>query len=163
MNENQFLKKNSKLIRYTQIPSCLLKSNLNSTTLIIYSVLLGRAMLSLKNGWTDEFGNVFIRYKNSSLAQDVGKSVSTVKSALKELEANNLIVRRRVDATTKNIFVKVPMECVIEDKLTAYEPENKPGRSQKTGFTVADKSPTNKYKDTNNISNKYCKRGGESF
>ena len=95
--------------------------------------------------------------------QDVGKSISTVKSALKELEANNLIVRRRVDATTKNIFVKVPMECVIEDKLTAYEPENKPGRSQKTGFTVANKSPTNKYKDTNNISNKYCKRGGESF
>ena len=158
-----FLTRNLKLIRYTQIPSCLLKSNLNSTTLIIYSVLLGRAMLSLKNGWTDEFGNVFIRYKNSSLAQDVGKSISTVKSALKELEANNLVVRKRVDAITKNIYVKVPKECIVTDNPTAYAPENKLGRSQKTGFTVANKSPTNKYKDKNYISNKYCKRGGESF
>lgn len=108
MNENQFLKKNSKLIRYTQIPSCLLKSNLNSTTLIIYSVLLGRAMLSLKNGWTDEFGNVFIRYKNSSLAQDVvnrrwesGKpmivTTNLTLDEVKEIQDDNMMKRRIYD------------------------------------------------------------------
>lgn len=163
MKENVFLKKNSKLSQYIPVPSNLINGKLGSTTLIIYGTLISRALLSMKNGWVDDSGNVYVRYTNNNLATDTGKSISTVKESLKELEANDLIVRKRIDATTKNIYVKVPSECVGASNLATERSENKPVSGQKTGFVVDGKSATNKYNKRFNISNKYVRQEGESF
>lgn len=163
MDKNVFLKKDSKLSQYVPVPSCLVNSNLSSTTLLIYGTLVSRALLSMKNGWVDEAGNVYIRYTNNNLANDTGKSLSTVKESLKELETNDLIVRKRINATTKDIFVKVPSECVGASNLATKRSENKPLTGQKSGFSMGGKSATNKYNKRFNISNKYVRQEGESF
>lgn len=63
MTEKKYLRKDSRLFHYTPLPVSLLHENIGSTALIIYSVLLGRAMLSLKNGWIDEMGNIYKIHK----------------------------------------------------------------------------------------------------
>lgn len=162
MTENKYLRKDSRLFHYTPLPVSLLHENIGSTALIIYSVLLGRAMLSLKNGWIDEMGNVYIRYTNKSLAEDVGRSVSTVKSALHELEVSDLIVRKRVNLTTKNIFVKVPECCLRGENLPVIRTDNNPQSGRNSDLCMGEKQTANKKKNKN-ISSKYQRQEGESF
>lgn len=80
------LTKNSRLGMYIPVPVCLLTTPLSSTTLLIYGSLLNRAMLSQKNDWVDESGEIFVCFSIKEIASYVGRGISTVKAALKELE-----------------------------------------------------------------------------
>lgn len=50
--------------------------------------------MSQKNGWIDEKGHVYIRYSNEQLAEDMGKSLSTIKNSMKELTEQGFWVLR---------------------------------------------------------------------
>lgn len=89
--ENRYLRKDDKLNNFIPIPLSLLDSKLSSTTLLVYGCLLGRGILSQRNGWYDQNGAIYVRYTAPQLAKDLGKGKSTVKASLKELELAGLI------------------------------------------------------------------------
>ena len=50
---------------------------------LLYGLLLNRTILSQKNGWESENGNVYVIYTIKQLANDLDRSERTVKSAMR--------------------------------------------------------------------------------
>lgn len=159
----QYIESNSKIVGFIPIPSELIKSGLSSTTILIYGMLFSRATLSQKNGWIDESGRVYIRYSNQQLAEDTGKSLSTVKNSLKELSEQGLIVRKRIDLRAKLIYVLVPKESLTANNLPGNGTRIKPMSGQKAGFSKGKKIATNYISKTNYRTKEYNYQEGESF
>lgn len=173
---SKYLEPDSKIAGYIPIPGCLIKCGLNSTTLLVYGMLLGRATLSQKNEWFDDQGKIYIRYAIEQLAKDAGKSISTIKSCLKELDDEGLIIRKRVGYNTANlIYVLLPEECMMAENLSVSRPKNQTTASQNSGSWKDRKPATNNYSNTFNKTNnrtnnrttngikKYTFVEGESF
>ena len=98
----------SSMPTYIPYPCFLRTMPISDTARLVYAHLLGRAQLSRKNHWTDATG-VYVRYPIASLAKDCGKCPMTVKTALKALEEQDLITRRRMGVGRANkIYVHVP-------------------------------------------------------
>lgn len=71
---------------YLPYPRFLLDKALSQTAKVIYAVLLDRATLSQANGWVDHSGRLYLIFPIAGIASTIGKSISTVKDALNELE-----------------------------------------------------------------------------
>ena len=156
--------KNSKLGMYIPVPIPLLASEFSSTTLLIYGSLLNRALLSQRNGWHNQSGEVFVRFTIEELAKYVGRGISTVKASLKELEEAGLIRRQRMDLYTTIIFVNVPENCLIGQNLGLSEPKSRPFKVQQSGLQIAGKLTTNNnIKEHNLVTEKYTCEEGESL
>ena len=105
------LKKGSPLPPYMAYPRFLIKlQKLPDTAKIVYMFLLDRARISMKNpSFTDDFGNVYLNYTIETLAKDLGKCGTTVKTSLRALEEEGLIRRIRQGTGKPNrIYVMVP-------------------------------------------------------
>ena len=170
--ENRYLRKDDKLNNFIPIPLSLLDSKLSSTTLLVYGCLLGRGILSQRNGWYDQNGRVYVRYTAPQLARDLGKGKSTVKASLKELESAGLIERRRMWLTMTNIFIKVPWTSESGQysdhggqKSDLHKPENNTYRGQNSSPSEVRKPDPSKYNRINNgtYHKEYIVREGESF
>ena len=134
----QFLTCNSYIPPYMAYTRFLLNMELSETAKLVYVLLLDRARLSMKNdGWTDDRGRVFIYYTIEHLAQAIGKSEMTVKSALAALEQNHLIDRERQGAgKPSKIFVRVQTEnCPIRGTSTKPQMDRKLSGSNKQNKT----------------------------
>ena len=108
---NNFITKETVFPPYMFFPKFLISEHrINETAKILYCVLLDRARLSLKREkWTDKSGNAFVSFSVKELANIIGKSEMTVKSALRALENIDLISRnRRGGGLTNRIYVKIP-------------------------------------------------------
>ena len=117
----------------TQLPSFipyarfLLDFPLNETARLVYSLILSRIQLSQSNCWTDEQNRIFCRYTIQSLVEDTGKSKSTIVTALADLEANDLLYRRRAGAGYANrLYLRVPESDTSEGRKTAPQSTGKP-------------------------------------
>ena len=94
---------------YFFFPWFLLDMGLTLTAKLTYALLLDRARLSQLNGWTDEAGRVYIIFPIEKVAKMLGKSMTTAKNVLAELEAAGLIERKRRGQFLPNlIYVKLP-------------------------------------------------------
>ena len=94
---------------YFFFPWFLLDMGLTLTAKLTYALLLDRARLSQLNSWTDEAGRVYIIFPIEKIAGMLGKSMTTAKNVLAELEAAGLIERRRQQFSKPNhIYVKLP-------------------------------------------------------
>ena len=156
------LTKESRLGMYIPVPICLLNSRFSSTTLLIYGSLLNRALLSQKNDWQNDCGEVYVRFSIEELAKYVSKGISTVKASLKELEFQGLIYRKRMDLYTTHIYVRVPKSCLIGQNSDIRKLETKPCKVQNSGSQTAGNMTTNNYTDIQNLhTDKYTSgRGG---
>lgn len=109
INISEYLTTQTPLPPFLPYPRFLLELDLSQTAKMTYALLLDRATLSQKNLWTDERGFVFVIFTICSLAEQLGRSTVSVSSALKELDAAELIERRRTRFSSPNhIFVKIP-------------------------------------------------------
>ena len=75
------------------------KTALNSDAIILYSFMLNRARLSVRNGWVDEYNRVFIRYSQREAEEDIHRKKDAVIEAFRKLEnvvPGGLIERREV-------------------------------------------------------------------
>jgi len=162
----QFLTTRSRLPPYMAFPRFLIEQqSLNETEKLIYMLLLDRARISSKNsGWTDECGHVFVYFTIEALAKEIGKSMSTVKTALSALEQEGLLVRKRQGIGLPNrIYVKIPNEQYdsIDRKSTVRGMENCPSNGQKTDHQSDSKlSPNNKTERNKHSMNPMRKRYG---
>lgn len=143
MDGLQFLTKGTKLTNYSVIPNELHGGELSSTATILYSKLLNRSNLSITNGKVDEAGRIYINYKLEDLAEEMGKSLTTIKENMRELVDAGLIEKKRMTKGRANmIYVKVP-ETSIVGKSPVVGTENRPYKGKKIASTWGGKLATN--------------------
>lgn len=105
--------KGMKLPSYVPLPRFLLQMDLSMNAKMIYALLLGRSNISSSERnyekWSDERGAVFVVYPIATLAEHIGRGLSTVKNSLQELEKAGLVERKRMGMGKPNhIYVLMP-------------------------------------------------------
>lgn len=84
---------------FIRIPRMLLTeetfSSLTLQSKMLYSVLLDRMSLSMKNGWFDEENRVYIIYQISEIQSDLGFSKRKAMNYLAELETFGLVQKKK--------------------------------------------------------------------
>lgn len=149
------------LTNYYPLPRSLLKLDLPSTALLLYSILLDRATLSQKNGFTDPGGWVFVIYPIEHLAETLHVSPSVVKKHLKTLEDANLIRRSRPSGNgASQIYLYLPADSekkpVPEHSSTIEGAKNNPPTGKKA-------APNNRRKQQKLTTQYYQHREDESL
>lgn len=113
----QYFRMNTPTPPYLAYPRFLLKMPLNETARLVYILLLSRIQLSQANGMADQNGNVFCRYPIAALAKDSGKSETTVKDALHDLQEQKLIERKQQGVGNANkIYLTLPPGIRLSQK-----------------------------------------------
>lgn len=164
MHDIKFLSKETRLTNYSTIPNELYGEGISSTAMVVYAKLLNRANLSISNGRVDEVGRVYVLYRISDLAKEIGRSTSTIKEKINELVEAGLIEKRRADTGRANlIFVKVPQSSLTDGKQAIYGTDNKPFNGGKTNHVTVGKAAPNNYKNKTNIITNYNFEEGESL
>ena len=87
----EYMTDQTRIPAFLPYPRFLLKMELTNTARVLYALLLDRAKLSRRNGWKDEKGQIYLIYPISNMAQDLGKSQTTIKKAMRELENAGLL------------------------------------------------------------------------
>lgn len=96
------------LTNFLAVPASLIGEGLSSTAVLVYTLLLNRGRISQRKGWHDRDG-VYVIYTNQSLAMEMGKSVTTIKNAMRQLEGRGLILRRAVvEGEANHIYLRLP-------------------------------------------------------
>ena len=76
---------------FFRIPKLLMKDEsfkgISNTAKLVYGMLLDRMALSMKNGWLDDTGRVYIYYSIDELCEDLNCSKPTVVKLLAELDS----------------------------------------------------------------------------
>ncbi len=112
----------TRLPPYLPYPRFLLGMDLTHTAKLVYTLLLGRTVLSKSHGWTDNEGRLYINFPLAEIAETLNRGVTAAKDALSELDAAGLIERRRQGGAVPNrIYVKLP-DSRETDQLTAGKP-----------------------------------------
>ena len=88
---SKYMYQDTKLPSYLPMPRFLMNVPISSTAKLLYTQFLGKAQLSQKNGWLDTQGRVFFIYPIHQMAVDMDKSVTTIKDALRDLVAAQLL------------------------------------------------------------------------
>ena len=92
---SNYLTADTPLPQYLPYARFLLDTDLSHTAKLLYTLLLDRATLSQKNNWIDAQGRIYVLYPLSSLAKDLGCSISSITRAFAELENAQLVERVR--------------------------------------------------------------------
>ena len=109
MRPINYLTTTTPLPQYLPYPRFLLDTDLSHTAKLLYTLLLDRATLSQKNNWIDAQDRIFVVYPLSSLAKDLGYSISSITRAFAELENAQLVERvRNGFSKPSRILLKVP-------------------------------------------------------
>lgn len=106
---------------FVQIPKSLLTQKnyqgLNSNAKIVYALLKDRMVLSRRNGWKDDNGDIFLLFKQKDMAELLGISVSSISRAMKLLQKYLLIefVQQGLNRPNKIYINKI--ELVHEEDI----------------------------------------------
>ena len=133
----EYMREDTELTNFMPYPCFLPKSDLSSSARELYTLLLHRANLSRHNRWLDDQGRVFLIYTLNQLSEDLGKSVTTIKSALNELCAVDLLERsRRGCGLANHLYVKLPPENLkpVESQIPGRKSPDKPGPDPPVSF-----------------------------
>ena len=92
---------------------------------VLYGLLLDRMSLSLRNGWLDEMGRVYIVYTVEEMKSALGCAVQKTAKLLAELEDKaGLIERKRQGLGRPNIIYVKNFIPDKESKIKKYENQN---------------------------------------
>ena len=92
-------------------------SNMTNDARVLYMLLRNRHELSLKNGWFDASGAVFIHYKREDMRTMLNLSKNTVTKLMKELKTLELIEEEKQGLNKPNrIYLLIP-----DDPSTLHE------------------------------------------
>ena len=125
----QRLTAQTRLTNYIPLPRSILSMGLPSTALLLYALLLDRATLSQKHGYSDALGWVYAVFPQEELCQTMHLSPTMVKSHLRALETAGLIRRVRFSRKEANRYYLL----IPSDALTATGTDSFPaGKGRKT-------------------------------
>lgn len=123
---------------------------------VVYTFFRDRLNLSLKNGWIDENGFVFLMYSNSKLAKMLNCSKSTLLKVKKELLKHGLIYEIRQSNSAKGNLPNRIYLGKLEDDFIQEAPEN---QSQAVELAAPIPQPTNETISPNTKKRKERKGG----
>ena len=172
----EYMKESEQMLQYFRFPKFLLKLRISQNAKFLYMILYDRARISRKNSWIDKYGNVYLIFPIDELSVQIDKCKSSVKTALKELDDEGLLVRRSGGFSKPNhLYVKIPsdeiglqpVENKAVEKMAVTEPEKQPSSGRKNGCVgvgnVAPSKVTEKYKSNKYHEVNYCYGEGESL
>ena len=108
--------RDTRLCRFLVLPTALLRWGLSPGAVLVYALLLDRAKLSQRSGWTDKRGWVYTVFPIQALCQALGRGETTLKRWIRELEARELIFRTvPLPGGTAWTFLQVPKFSVAEE------------------------------------------------
>lgn len=166
IQEEYYVRLDTLLPSFLPYPRFLLKMDISHTARLLYSLLLDRTTLSQKNGWQDEKGRVYVIFPITEMAETMNMSMTSIKTALKELDAAGLLTRKRSGFSTANhLYVKLPPFGQISDPMTDGKPplisaESRPIDGQKTDLMMDGKLSPNQL-TINNLTESQRKRVSE--
>ena len=139
---SKYMYQHTKLPAYLPMPRFLINLPISNTATLLYIQLLGKAQLSQKNAWVDSRGRVYFIYPIHQMAVDMDKSITTIKDALRELVASQLLEKIPQGRGRPNhLYLLFPDEEV--GQITGVG--KSPPVGQKTDLNYGGKSPTSKY------------------
>ena len=99
MTLNYFYGQSGELFSYFRIPKALFQDcrfrQLSTDARTLYGILLDRMSLSVKNGWLDEQGRVYIIYTVREVQESLCCAEHKAVKLFRELEDTDLIERKR--------------------------------------------------------------------
>ena len=129
---------------FIRIPRMLLTeetfSSLTLQSKMLYSVLLDRMSLSMKNGWFDEENRVYIIYQISEIQSDLGFSKRKAMDYLAELETFGLVQKKKRGFGLPSI-IYVKSFLIQKDYSRSVESGTSAGKqilSRSTDFRTSD-------------------------
>ena len=159
---SNYMYQHTRIPSFLPMPRFLISMHVSNTAKLLYSLMLGRAQLSQSNAWVDGNGRVYFVYTIQQMAEDMDKSATTIKDAMKELVEAHLLEKVPQGRGRPNrLYILFP-DGIVGQKSDAG---NSAGVGWKTGpNTVGNVSP-NKYinNKTNNSLRDYDYEEEESF
>ena len=128
--------------------------NLNSDSKLLYSLLLDRLSVSMKNEWIDKEGNIFLIFSRKEAGEKLNLSDKTVTKAFKQLSDVKLIYERKQGFKKNNIIYVGKINHISTEKIMSrknYDSRNGKTTSQESENLRCNKNKYNK----NNYSNRY--------
>ena len=159
---SKYMYQHTKLPSYLPMPRFLMNLPISNTAKLLYTQLLGKAQLSQKNEWVDAQGRVYFIYPIHQMAVDMDKSSTTIKDALRELVASQLLEKIPQGRGRPNhLYLLFPDEEV--GQITGVG--KSPPVGQKTVHNYGGKQPSSKYisNNRNNLLRNYDYVEKESF
>ena len=159
---SNYMYQHTRLPSFLPMPRFLVKLSISNTAKLLYTLMLGKAQLSQKNSWVDDGGRVYFVYTIQQMAEDMDKSVTTIKDATKELvEAHLLEKIPQGRGRTNRLYILFPDEKVG----LKSDVENSTGVGRKTDQNQGGNLSSNKYisNKTNNYLRDYDYEEEESF
>ena len=100
-------------------------SNLSNNARVLYSLLLDRHKVSVKNGWFDENEEVYIYFKKEEMEKQLGISKVTVLKVMRELKSLLLVKEKKQGLNMPNkIYLLFPVIGENENVDLYLEPKN---------------------------------------
>ena len=94
------------MFTFFRLPKCLVNNvyfaELSADAKLLYAFFLDRVSLSIKNGWIDDKGRVFIYYSVKRVCKDLNCGTQKACKLLDELEKAGALERKRDIHTGKN-------------------------------------------------------------
>mgnify|MGYP002508572457 CR=1 FL=1 len=159
---SKYMYEDTKMPPYLPMPRFLLNCPISNTAKMLYIRLLGKTQLSQKSHWLDGQGRVYFIYPIHQMAVDMDRSSTTIKDALRELGASQLLEKIPQGRGRPNhLYLLFPDEEVGQN--TGVGKSSPVG--QKTVLNYGGKPSTSKYisKKINNQLRDYDYEEKESF
>ena len=112
---------------FTQLPKALLYEEqyktMSNDSKVLYSFLVDRVSLSVKNNYVDDLGRVYIKCSEITMAEILNKSEKTVRKFKKELIEKELLEQADVKNDKTKYYVKQPNVTVekLEDYIADFQ------------------------------------------
>lgn len=163
----QYIRQDTKLPPYLPCPRYLFHMKVSSSAKLLYTLLLGRAQLSQKNGWVDDQGHVYLIYPIHQMAIDLDKGETTIKSLINELIKVDLLEKKSTGRGKPNqiyVLLKDEVRQKSEDeKKSLTNAESRYHVSRKTNGNQVGKWATSNYSSNNRNYSTYSYDEEESF
>ena len=152
--------RDTRITDFYPVPRSLLELNLPATAVLVYAILLDRGTLSRKNGYMDEFGNLYVVYTREELADKLSISTKMVGNHIRCLEKAGLIrIIRPSRKQANRYFLLLPNDCVTGTGTGSSVPSD----GKFIGFRTGSNVPRSNRKEQQDISNLYQHEEGESL
>ncbi len=140
-NLDYFYGNETEQFRFYRIPKALFNEELSLESVTLYGLMLDRVGLSVRNGWTDDQGRVYIYFIQKDVQKQLRCGHNRATTFMRELESFGLIERKRqglgkpAKIYVKNFAASEEADCTHSE--TAQK--DTADRNQKSAFSSAQK------------------------
>ncbi len=132
--------------------------NLNSDSKLLYSLLLDRLSVSMKNEWIDEDRRIFLIFSRKEAQEKLNLSDKTVTKAFKQLADVKLICEKKQGFRKNNIIYVGKINHISTEKIISRKSYD--SRKEKSTIQETEILRCNKNKDSkSNYNNMFQRKG----